>query len=404
MVNIEENRSRIIDIQKCISSISEMPNNIDIKVYGKILKDSLNKLFPDFICNDVLYTNNIDKPVFGIYIKPAGISPYDLKLKFQNYYKWESFKFKSYYLELDSKLFENHQLSPIQITAILLRDINNMNNTKNQDIICDMIIRILCDTDIYWETCSHVNDYIFYYVIENTLRNLTSSFCMDENKNSFDDYSGDFLKLYGLYNPYMTGVGAIKTNMEITPTYPGLLLQWFFNFMKTYSNDDRYLTFMFSNAMESEGSRLAKRSLMVVLENLKTQSIEKMNYYKALTESANTKKKGLIWQMKRNGLKSLEEDLYEYGMRLRNVEDQDDAILLMRQINSRMSILEDYLMEEGLDEKDRQRWENVYKEYGKIRSELSKKTVYNKKMYGIFVDYNALQQMSNSGTFMNTYY
>ena len=129
-----------------------------------------------------------------------------------------------------------------------------------------------------------------------------------------------------------------------------------------------------------------------------------MQYLTTITEATKTKKKGLVWQMKRNGLKSLEEDLYEYTMRLRNVEDQDDAILLMRQINSRMSILEDYLAEEEMDDKDRARWEKVYEEYNKIRSELSKKTVYNKKMYGIFVDYNALQQMSNSGTFMNTYY
>ena len=33
--------------------------------------------------------------------------------------------------------------------------------------------------------------------------------------------------------------------------------------------------------------------------------------------------------MKKNGLRSIEEDLFEYNMRLRNVETQDDAILLI---------------------------------------------------------------------------
>ena len=109
--------------------------------------------------------------------------------------------------------------------------------------------------------------------------------------------------------------------------------------------------------------------------------------------------------MKRNGLKSIEEDLFEYTMRLRNVETQDDAILLMRQINSRMSILEDYLREDTeMEDKERQRWEKCYEGYVKLRDDLSKKSVYNRKMYGLFVDYNALQNMSQSGQLMNTYY
>ena len=125
------------------------------------------------------------------------------------------------------------------------------------------------------------------------------------------------------------------------------------------------------------------------------------SYLQSLTEA----KHGLISQMKRNGLRSLEDDLYEYNMRLRNVETQDDAILLMRQINSRMSILEDYLRDEpDLDEKERKRWEDCYQQYLDLRTALSKKTVYNKKMYGLFVDYNALQNMSQSGQLMNTYY
>ena len=64
----------------------------------------------------------------------------------------------------------------------------------------------------------------------------------------------------------------------------------------------------------------------------------------------------------------------------------------------------EYLDTEDLDEKERKRWEDCYKKYLEIREALSKKTVYNKKMYGLFVDYNALQNMSQTGNLMNTYY
>ena len=155
--------------------------------------------------------------------------------------------------------------------------------------------------------------------------------------------------------------------------------------------------------MDIEPSSLVRNMYLNSLKQITRISENDYKYYSvAVNESG--KKKGLLYQMKRNGLKSIEEDLFEYNMRLRNVETQDDAILLMRQINSRMSILEDYLREEDMDEKDRERWEDCYKKYLQLRTDLSKKTVYNKKMYGLFVDYNALQNMSQTGQLMNTYY
>ena len=80
-------------------------------------------------------------------------------------------------------------------------------------------------------------------------------------------------------------------------------------------------------------------------------------------------------------------------------------ILLMRQINNRMAILDEFLIEHPeLSEKDRQHWEDIFNKYQTLREDLSSKAVYNRKMYGLFVDYNALQQMSDNNQLMNTYY
>ena len=92
-------------------------------------------------------------------------------------------------------------------------------------------------------------------------------------------------------------------------------------------------------------------------------------------------------------------------MRIKNVDTQDEAIIIMRQISSRMEILDDYLLnQEDLSDTERERWQKVFDKYERLREELSKKTVYNKKMYGLFVDYNALQNMSGNSITMNTYY
>ena len=159
---------------------------------------------------------------------------------------------------------------------------------------------------------------------------------------------------------------------------------------------------MLRNVIRTEASSSVRKLALKALDKLVMIS-DDLSKYLSTSVNESTKRKGLLYQLKHNGLKSIEEDLFEYNMRLRNVETQDDAILLMRQINSRMSILEEYLRDNP-DDDEKERWGKVYKDYLALREALSKKTVYNKKMYGLFVDYNALQNMSLSGQLMNTYY
>ena len=91
-------------------------------------------------------------------------------------------------------------------------------------------------------------------------------------------------------------------------------------------------------------------------------------------------------------------------MRIKNVDSENEAINIVRQLNNRMGIISDYLENEELTDFERERFYKLYDKYDDLREELSKKAIYNRKMYGLFVDYNALQQMPNSNTIMNTYY
>ena len=55
----------------------------------------------------------------------------------------------------------------------------------------------------------------------------------------------------------------------------------------------------------------------------------------AVTEAVLHEFKGLsiFRTLKQNGLRGLEDDLYEYKVRVKNVQDQSDAIYIMRCIN-----------------------------------------------------------------------
>lgn len=105
-----------------------------------------------------------------------------------------------------------------------------------------------------------------------------------------------------------------------------------------------------------------------------------------------TKGFSLFRSLKQNGLRGLEDNLYEYKIRLKNCEDEEESLYLLRQINAGLAILEDYVMTTpDLDESEKKRWRSVAEEYRKLRSELGKKK-FKKTATNFWVDYDALDR------------
>lgn len=401
-------------IVKAISSLYESKNSAhptySDSVAEEMLRKELNKAFPDFQCSEVVYTDNFDKNFFGIMVVPCGQDPVWLVDHLlaglsiiNNDKEFIPFKFDKYLLEIDGRLIRDFHLTYNQIAALIIQEICAMNSTEPMLRLRNAIDNYICmnNTRIDINTIMERQSSIFYLVVTVTLHNITSLFTRF-NFSVFDNVS-DVVR-DGLYEYFEQAYKVLVTSGRIEEVNTNMvLLSWYFDNYKNFNNS-RDLEIMFRDAMKYEPSQLNKRIIKTCINRTwgYLSGQESKYYDDVVTES--TKRKGLLYQMKRNGLKSIEEDLYEYNMRLRNVETQDDAILLMRQINSRMSILEEYLEEDNMDEKDKERWTSCYKRYLELREALSKKTVYNRKMYGLFVDYNALQQMNDNGNFMNTYY
>lgn len=374
------------------------------------LKNALNRLLPGIHCYEVKYTKNFDKPFFGVYVTPSGINSDELVRKTLKGYcdlegEFHEFGFTQYSLEIDGKFLRDiaSKLSSEETWALIYNEILNMCSARTVNKF-----RILLDNYVAMNGV-HVNPdialsypAIFDMMMKITMRNLVSLFAKTEffvDEDMAKELSQDALA--GSLRSAVEKLVSMGVKGDEIDT-SAVLMSWYFNNYEGLDNN-RYAEYMFRDSMVIEPSSLVRNMYLNALKQITRISEHDYRYYSvAVNESG--KKRGLLYQMKRNGMKSIEEDLFEYNMRLRNVETQDDAILLMRQINSRMSILEDYLREEDMDEKDRERWEDCYKKYLQLRDALSKKTVYNKKMYGLFVDYNALQNMSQTGQLMNTYY
>jgi hypothetical protein len=106
-------------------------------------------------------------------------------------------------------------------------------------------------------------------------------------------------------------------------------------------------------------------------------------HIRSLTEGS------LFRGLKKNGLRSIEDSLYEYSLRIKNLETEEDAMYVMRAINTRLNILDDYLYSgDEISEGERKHWQAVADRYRFLREELVKKKIWNRKNYGLFYDYN----------------
>jgi hypothetical protein len=106
-----------------------------------------------------------------------------------------------------------------------------------------------------------------------------------------------------------------------------------------------------------------------------------------LLEDVRDKVKAKMRKMRYDSIRSLEDDYYEINMRIRNVEDEDDALYLMRQINTRLGIIEDFCNDPDVEEREKKQWFATIEKYKSLREKLSKTIVYKSKTYGIYVNY-----------------
>ena len=403
------------DIVKTITTIHNKANDIDgieNEKYDTLclhLSKSLSALIPEATCTQVTFTRNTDKNFFGIYVIPipkdiyknaekiiVGYSIEDIKKSF------EPFNYTQYAVDLDGRLFREFCLSPIEIVALLLNEIAGIIYGNVPSSIRSMIDIYIMEHDVSMHSANIMKCVeVFNMVCSITAHNITSIFAKPNSMIRESLYCGEntLIRQAGLAEKLYSAIEKLSTfTSDGDDIYmPSLLMGWFLTTMQYEPDNNNEIRDMLTDGEKLEPSRLVRA---LYLQALRSMGLNTTYNIDLIQES---KRKGLIYQMKRNGLKSIEEDLFEYKMRLRNVNTQDEAILLMRQLNSRMTILEDYLTEEDITEEDRKRWEDCYKGYLELRNALSSKSIYDKKMYGLFVDYNALQQMSQTGQ-LNTYY
>jgi len=388
-----------IDIKESVFRDSLVPFCVELKngiMNGEIINDkadkikyAINEIFEDSSCMSVILTNNTDKMMFGVRVNPIITDSDVLKLIIDDQPIEQCIK--NYSMEIDLSLF--NYMNGLDVAAYILEEVASVMSTNILDNIRHIIDCILADEETSIEIRQSINySQVLIFGIKDTINKIASLLYKDEEAIGMNEYS-EGLDLKDVLREL---AGILKSNVfgeeNVTATPNLSVLKWS---LMVYKDIDLHYN-MAKDTLET--SKTMTGSVLEKREVDKTLNAIKKAYYEVLSEAVVEEAfKGfsLFKNLKMNGLRSIEDDLYEYKIRVKNCEDQEEAMYTLRQINTRIAILEDYLANTEVSESERERWYNVILCYRELRAELAKKKIGNKKSYGIFVDYDKIDQINN---------
>lgn len=351
------------------------------------IKRELNRFFKNSICEQVYYTDNTDKMFFGIkvygYINSDKI--YDYLMGNDNV------TISRYSIEFDSNLFNPILgLNCMELVALTLHEIGHVVNDSTpvenaRNYLAEYLAKNRDTLRMSYST--HYKE-ILAYALNDFISKQGSAFYSTSTDEILAD---DFVRTYG-YGPYLeSAMNKILTSHS-----------------SLYNNSvDKFSVFMWTLSIyKSLGSRRigairtlnrAKAFSASKLEKLKIDNvIRHINYIDDYTlmeaGSIVTKIKSKMKKLRYDTMRALEDDFYELNMRIRNVEDEDDALYLMREINTRISLIDDYVNSADLSAGEIKRWNDSLDKFKRLREELANTLVYKNKSYGIFVAYPEIKE------------
>lgn len=356
----------------------------------KTLVRELNRFFSDSKCTAIYYTNNISKPFFGMIVCP--------RIDGNNIYEYlmgnDDIRLTEYTIEIDSHIFNPVLgLNGKEITAMLLHEVGHVINDatpiNNARKYLDEYLAKNNDT-IKMSDSYHYRE-ILAYALKDFVAKDRSIFY---TSNVDEVMADDFVRAYG-YGTYLESAmqKIISSNSKL---YQGELNDRFSSFIWSIQLY-KHMQYRRIPALRSlnkakalTGSRIEKAEIENLIRRI--NRIDDTALMEASMSNVQSKIKNRMRKMRIDNMKALEDDYYEINMRIRNVEDEDDALYLMRQLNTRISLITDFVESEDLNSNERKKWNDTLDRFIRLRTDLSNTIVYKSKNYGIFVAYPDIQE------------
>lgn len=349
------------------------------------LKNELNRFFTDSECKEVLYTTNNDNMYFGIKIIPM-IDADEIYGYLAN--DEEKYRISSYLVEFDSKLFDPvTDISVRGLTALLLREVNHLtgDSTPIENARNALNIYLANNKDHIRVSQSIHYKEILAYGLKDYLSKCDSIFYTSDVAEIYND---EFINAYGMEEDLVDAYRKINNgNMKLyenSETSKFIIFSWTLSLYRQIKLQRIGAMKTLADMKAMTGSRLEKLEIGNVYRR-----VQRIDDDMVFSESAGKESVGqkILRKMRMKNLKMIDSAYYELAMQVKNVEDEDDALYLMRQINSNISICDEYRNSQNCDEFELGKWNTAYDKFVALRDKLSSTVVYKHKSYGLFVSY-----------------
>lgn len=374
------------DFNDLLTIIDSLKQDADPDVLRNFAYE-LNMFFRDVKCEGVLYTNNTDLDFFGVYVQPVLKEKDVYPLLISDY----TTTIEKYYVELDSKLFNPLLgLTNREILAIILHDIGSMINSSGP------IDRAVKEIDLYLDTTNDVlrtTDNVNYVAIltfglKDLLHKLTSIFTADLTSNVAID---DFIMSCGFINELNSAISKLKKfgylNMFSEGGSPSAIIAWTIRIYNDIKGQRIRTIRLLRKAASYTPVRLVKREMNHMITAL--SRIDDSSILESVFDDVKMKYQSMTKKFTMSSIKDIEEDYYDYAVTLQNVNDEDDALLLLHKINSRMSVIDGILNDDNpqISDRERKAFADLYERYNKLRNDVVAKKVYKRNYRRIYVNY-----------------
>lgn len=370
MLDTNDILAEIGEINLSVINLKAKPGN---KIELNKIKDFLNKIFPDSKCVDVMYTVNTDKMFFGIVTLPI-LSPNEiLNIMTSD----EDSKIATYKVELDSKLFcDTIDLSVDEITALIVHEVARLVN----DYYPINNARYLIDkTVLDYGITLKMSEYVPYieiigYGIKEAARRSVSIF---ENNYLVPYYLDETYELTDSLRRAITKLENKGNLWDTEVDNKSIIIKWV---VRLYTDILKY-RIMSLHTLE-KGIELTGSVLIVNEMKNMVKKLHRIDDYSLMQEASSiinffndSKKANLsaLDRFKANGIKNYYDDFYEIQFEVNNMDnDRGTAVALLHKINSRMSVIDDYISTEPeLNLQTKKRLADLYYKYDELRGNIA---------------------------------
>lgn len=356
----------------------------------RALQNALNRNFTDATCTGVYYTHNPDKMFFGMCVMPK-LDENEVK---NIIVSDDPIRVTNYKLEIDSKLLDARiGLTNSELTAIVLHEVGHLvNNAAPIEEVrkeVDVFLAQAPDDGKSFERkwFGPIMTSLMGFGITDAIRKIASMF---ENPNKEEILADEYVIKCGYGDQLISALGKIQkratmVNMETGHKFVALI--WAIRVGANLEDRRIEASRTVKKLKTMSGSKLVKQNLEGLDHDLnvpnsfswKDESLQE-------NEGFNNKLAAARYKYKHDVLRKYEDDYYEFAVRLKTVQGEDETLRLLRDVNMRLNVVEEFLNSE-LSEPDKKRFMLLQEKLIMLREEITKKNISRDRMLGLWVEY-----------------